>query len=595
MSRETDIEVFLKHAGWGDADRTAVPGDASSRRYMRLTRGNQKAVLMDAPRGAEAPAEPEGASAADRKALGYNALARLAGPEPAAFICIAEALTARGFSAPKVLARDLEAGFILLEDLGDDLFARVIKNDPSKEAELYESAVDTLAAIYRSSFQETLVSGDAVWRLRSYDVAAMQAEVDLLLEWYAVEAGVDISVSAMQEWTEIWAELFDHLKAHAPGLALRDFHAENIFWLPEREATACVGLIDFQDGLMAHPAYDLVSLLEDARRDVSPDLHAQLIARFCEKSGLKHDAAFKAAYAVMGAQRNAKILGIFVRLAKRDGKPHYRRLIPRVQKLFLGDIEGGEFTKLRAWFEVHLPSILKPPVTTAMVLAAGHGTRMRPLTNNRSKAMVEVGGRPLIDHMLDRLAEAGVTRAVVNVHAHADHLQAHLQTRTGLPQIVISDEREELLETGGGVVKALPLLGKEPIFICNIDAIWLENESALKNLLETWKPSQMDDLLLLAPKDKTLGYYGGGDFECSDTGHISRRKGDSAPYVYAGVQIAKLGPLKNFKAEPFSRNKVWDISLRSSRAYGVPLDGFWMHVGDPNARDEAEDILAKQT
>ena len=595
MSRETEIRKFLKEAGWGDAARAPVPGDASSRRYERLSRGGEKAVLMDAPRGAEAPAEPEGASVAERKALGYNALARLAGPEPAAFICIADALTTRGFSAPKILAQNLDAGFILLEDLGDDLFARVIKNDPPKEAELYAAAVDTLAAIYRSSFPEKLRSGEAAWRLRSYDAAAMQAEVDLLLEWYAADAGADISAAAKREWVQIWAELFNYLAAHAPGLALRDFHAENIFWLPEREAVARVGLIDFQDGLMAHPAYDLVSLLEDARRDVNPELRGDLIERFCEKSGLKNDSAFQAAYAVMGAQRNAKILGIFVRLAKRDGKPHYRRLIPRVQKLFLSDIKGGEFKALRAWFSSYLPSVLKPPVTTAMVLAAGHGTRMRPLTNDRSKAMVEVGGRPLIDHMLDRLADVGVTRAVVNVHAHADHLESHLKTRTGLPEIIISDEREELLETGGGVVKALALLGAEPIFICNIDAIWLENKSALQGLLDNWVPDKMDDLLLLAPKDDTLGYYGGGDFKCLETGHISRRTGESAPFVYAGVQIANLGPLKNFKAEPFSRNKVWDVSLKSARAYGAVLDGFWMHVGDPNARDEAEAILAKQT
>ena len=594
MSRETDIITFLKQAGWGEAARQPVPGDASSRRYERLTLEGKKAVLMDAPRGAEQPAEPEGASEAERAALGYNALARLAGPEPAAFVCIAEALTMRGFSAPKMLARDLEAGLLLLEDLGDDLFARIIKDDPAKESELYEAAVDTLAAIYRSSFSATLTSAQASWRLRDYDSAALQAEVDLLLEWYAADQGASMSNAATAEWKTIWSDLFNYLDVHAKGLALRDFHAENIFWLPEREAVSRVGLIDFQDGLMAHPAYDLVSLLEDARRDVSADLRPGLIARFCEKAGLENDSAFQTAYAVMGAQRNAKILGIFVRLAKRDGKPHYRRLIPRVQALFLNDIKGKVFAPLRAWFAAHLPSVLKPPVTTAMVLAAGHGTRMRPLTNDRSKAMVVVGGRPLIDHMLDRLAEVGVTRAVVNVHAHADHLQAHLKTREGLPEIIISDERAELLETGGGVVKALPLLGEDPIFICNIDAIWLENKSALKSLLGAWQPSQMDDLLLLAPKDETLGYYGGGDFELSNERQISRRQGDSAPYVYAGVQIARLSPLRAFKAEPFSRNKVWDVSLPAGRAYGVPLDGFWMHVGDPNARDEAEAILAKQ-
>jgi len=147
--REAAIKAFLKASGWAKASRAAAAGDASSRRYERLTMGGKKAILMDAPRGAEAPAEPVGADEAARKALGYNAAARLAGPEPAAFVCIAEALTARGFSAPHILARDLEQGFLLLEDLGDDLFASVIEKNPAEEARLYAAAVDTLAAIYR--------------------------------------------------------------------------------------------------------------------------------------------------------------------------------------------------------------------------------------------------------------------------------------------------------------------------------------------------------------------------------------------------------------------------------------------------------------
>ncbi len=623
MTRETDIKAFLQGAGWGDAARTAVPGDASTRRYERLELGEQKAVLMDAPREFETPGEPfSGASVQAREALGYNALSRLAGPDPAAFICIAEALTERGFSAPRILARDLDKGFILLEDLGDELFAAVIANDPSREPKLYTAAVDLLAALYRSSFPSVVESGEARWPLRDYDAAALQAEADLLLEWYAPDVGGRISTKAHAEWTQIWRDLYKHLDAHAKGLALRDFHAENIFWLPERQSVSRVGLIDFQDGLMAHPAYDLVSLLEDARRDVSPDMREDLIARFCEKSGLEYDDSFKTAYAVMGAQRNAKILGIFVRLAERDNKPHYRDLIPRVQKLFLNDIKGDNikgaaFADLQGWFKTHLPEIFQlpttpittapittapittAPITTAMILAAGHGTRMRPLTDDRSKAMVVLGEKPLIDHMLDRLAAVGVTRAVVNVHAHADNLEAHLKARTGLPEIIISDERAQLLETGGGVVKALPLLTdgdghNGPIFICNIDAAWKENNnSVLETMLSAWDGAVMDDLLLLAPIDDVLGYSGAGDFEADEAGVLCRRKAARAPYVYAGVQIANLAPFSEFEAIPFSRNKVWDISLKSGRVYGVVMDGFWMHVGDPKARAEAEAILEK--
>lgn len=256
-------------------------------------------------------------------------------------------------------------------------------------------------------------------------------------------------------------------------------------------------------------------------------------------------------------------------------------------------------------------------IKTAMVLAAGHGTRMRPLTNDRAKAMVEVGGRPLIDHMIDRLAEAGIERAVVNVHAHADHLEAHLKARTSGPEIIISDERDALLETGGGMVKALPLLGSEPVLACNIDAIWQEDNpqelsgmlgrwdtgpfgdkaptydtNAIRSLIKKWDPNVMDDLLLLARIHQTLGYHGKGDFLFGHDGKLERRgECESAPYVYAGVQITKLNRLAKEPIEPFSRNRIWNQTLETGTIYGHILSGFWMHVGDPQAREEAEKIL----
>jgi MurNAc alpha-1-phosphate uridylyltransferase len=232
-------------------------------------------------------------------------------------------------------------------------------------------------------------------------------------------------------------------------------------------------------------------------------------------------------------------------------------------------------------------------IKTAMVLAAGHGTRMRPLTNDRAKAMVEVGGKPLIDHMLDRLSASGIERAVVNVHAHADHLEAHLKARTKGPEIVISDEREALLETGGGMVKALPLLGEGPVLTCNIDAIWTEDDvPIIASLMNRWDASIMEDLLLLAPIERTLGYHGKGDFLFAHDGRLERRgERAAAPYVYAGVQITTLGRLAQEPIEPFSRNRIWNQTLKAGTIFGHPMDGFWMHVGDPKARGEAEAIL----
>lgn len=358
MSRDAEIDMFLKEAEWNTAIRIAVPGDASTRRYERLTLGAEKAVLMDAPKGAETSSEPEGASVEDRQALGYNALARLAGPNPEAFACIANELTKRGFSAPKIIAADLDKGLMLLEDLGDSLYANVIAKDSAMERPLYEAAIDTLAAIYRSSFPAKMHFQDMPWCVRDYDLAALQAEADLFLEWYAKDFGRDIQGAAREDWHKIWAGLFKSLSSHASGLALRDFHAENIFWLPERQATSRIGLIDFQDALFAHPAYDLVSLIEDARRDVSPELASPLLERFCEKVGLKCDDTFKTAYAVMGAQRNAKILGIFVRLAERDGKPHYRELIPRVAAHFKNNLEDPKCADLKNWISKNVPEAL---------------------------------------------------------------------------------------------------------------------------------------------------------------------------------------------------------------------------------------------
>lgn len=357
-SREADIQSFLKAAKWGAATRDPVPGDASSRSYERLTLDDKKAVLMDAPKGAETPSEPDGASIDTRKALGYNALARIAGNNPEAFAVIGHELSKRGFSAPHIIAADLDKGFMLLEDLGDNLFARVIENTPESERKLYEAAIDTLAAIYRSTFPSFAEYGGKTWRIRDYDSAALLAEADLFLDWYVKDLGRDIQESARAEWSVIWTALFQSLDAHAPGLALRDFHAENIFWLPERQAIERVGLIDFQDGLFAHPSYDLVSLIEDARRDVSPELAKPLIKRFCKKAGLKYGAKFKTAYAVMGAQRNAKILGIFVRLAVRDGKPHYRDLIPRVAVHFKNNLQDPKCADLKTWIEAYVPEAL---------------------------------------------------------------------------------------------------------------------------------------------------------------------------------------------------------------------------------------------
>lgn len=233
--------------------------------------------------------------------------------------------------------------------------------------------------------------------------------------------------------------------------------------------------------------------------------------------------------------------------------------------------------------------------TTAMVLAAGLGTRMRPLTNDRPKALVEVGGKALIDHVLDRLAEAGVTDVVVNVHWFADRLESHLAARTR-PSIRISDERAELLETGGGLKKARPLLGDGPVFVANIDSVWIDRGDALGDLIRLWNPARMDAALLLARREGSIGFEGGGDFFLGDDGALTfRGEAASAPYAYMGVHITRPDYADQGLDGPFSLSPLWRASAAEGRLFGCVLDGDWMHVGDPQARDAAEARLKAET
>ncbi len=230
---------------------------------------------------------------------------------------------------------------------------------------------------------------------------------------------------------------------------------------------------------------------------------------------------------------------------------------------------------------------------TAMVLAAGLGTRMRPLTNDRPKALVEVGGKPLIDHVLARLADAGVETAVVNVHWFAERLEAHLRSITR-PDIVISDERGKLMETGGGLKRARKLLGDDPVYVANIDSVWIDHGDALGDLARAWDADAMDTVLLLARRDQSIGFEGAGDFFMTGDGRLSFR-GDaaSAPYAYMGVHITKPQVVDDQPRGPFSLTQVWRPMAAAGRLHGVVLNGFWMHVGDPASRAEAEAELTE--
>jgi aminoglycoside/choline kinase family phosphotransferase len=283
---------FIGTTDWAGAERTVLAGDASNRRYDRLRRGGESAVLMDAP--------PE------------------KGEDVRPFLSVAAYLSGLGLSAPRVLAQDQEAGFLLIEDLGDDLFARVTARDPGAEMTLYAAATDVLA---------TLHDAPPMPGLARYDAATMTPLAALAYDWYLAES-LDRNDAAKAAFCGAFAPLLQ-AETSCTVTILRDYHAENLLWLPGRDGAARVGLLDFQDAMIGDPAYDLVSMLMDARRDVSAEVEDAMIARFCAATG-QDRAGFERRYHVVGAQRNLRILGVFARLSRRDGKRHYVDLIPRV-------------------------------------------------------------------------------------------------------------------------------------------------------------------------------------------------------------------------------------------------------------------------
>ncbi|MFQ5625235.1 MAG: nucleotidyltransferase family protein [Methyloligellaceae bacterium] len=231
---------------------------------------------------------------------------------------------------------------------------------------------------------------------------------------------------------------------------------------------------------------------------------------------------------------------------------------------------------------------------TAMVLAAGLGVRMRPLSDAHPKPLVPLDGKPLIDHVLDRLAAAGVEKAVVNVHHMADQIEAHLTSRTS-PAVEISDERDLLLDTGGGVARALAKLGDGPFFIHNSDSVWIEGaRPCLEQLAGAWNPDVMNTLLLLAPVTSALGYDGRGDFDLGPDGKLSRPDmGEDAAFVFTGVSLTHRRLFENAPEGKFSLNILWDKAINEGRAHGLRHDGVWMHVGTPDAVRQAEECMRR--
>jgi len=354
--REAERLQFLNAAGLAAAERHPLPGDASTRRYERLiTPGGTSLMLMDQAPATESVICDAGWSPDQRKAAGWNATARLSAGRIEAFAGVAGYLRSQGLSAPDIIALDAPRGLAVLEDFGDGLFARVIAAGQD-EAPLYLGAIEALARLHETPPPPSLDAHGLSWPLLDYDETALQGGADLFTEWLPrLDPRLSFSGEALAEWAAVWAPWVARGAAGASVLAHRDYHAENLIWLPDRQGPGRVGMIDFQDAVRAHPSWDLHSLLQDARRDVPPQVEAMALNRYFELRPQTDREAFMADYAALAALNEARILGIFARLIARDGKPRYRAFMPRMWRHLEQNLKRPELADVAAWFARHVP------------------------------------------------------------------------------------------------------------------------------------------------------------------------------------------------------------------------------------------------
>ena len=351
VARNAAMRQFLETSGFAEAERKHMQGDASTRAYERLTLVGQSYVFMNAPR------RPDGPPVRDGKP--YSAIAHLA-EDVTPFIAMANALRARGLSAPAIVAADRGAGFLIIEDLGDN--AVVSGTPPAPIEERYTVAASLLAALHRQTLPATLpVESGLSYTLPGYDLDALLIEAELLIDWYLPMLGSPLSVTRRRDFLTLWREALTAPLRDPPTWVMRDFHSPNLLWLPDRKDIGRIGLLDFQDAVMGSPAYDVASLLQDARVDVPELMEIALLSHYT-RARLAHEPnfdapAFAQSYAVLAAQRASKILGIFARLDRRDGKPQYLRHIPRVWGYLQRSLDHPTLTELKIWYGANIPAV----------------------------------------------------------------------------------------------------------------------------------------------------------------------------------------------------------------------------------------------
>ena len=504
------------------------------------------------------------------------------------FAKLAFFLKEKGINVPEVYATDFEKGFLLLADLGDDTFTKLL-NKGKDEAFLYELGTDALIKI--AAIKECPKGVCSLEKKRLIN------DICFFADWYIPMAkGWPLTDEERREFIDLITPLADLAFKVPNRLVLWDYHVDNIMLAPKQKECS---VIDFQDAMWGPLTYDVMSLLEDARRAVNPDVQEKMKVKFFDSLTGVQKEDFDDSYAFLSMFRHMRVLGRFTILAYVNGKPSYLQFVPHLWNMLSKTLEYPKFAGVKNWLDKVLPIEMRvipqrKNIDEAMVLAAGRGIRMRELTNNKPKPLIEVCPKALIDYNFDRLKDAGVRNVVVNLCYYGDLIKAHIDSLYQDFRITYSVEKESL-ETGGGIKNALRYFKNEAFFVCNSDVFFNEEsmKPALWRMMDVWNEGKMDVLILLQDMNFVVGDKGAGDYRIIDgkpQRNISKET-QGFDYLFGGIYIIKKSIFKEIKEEKFSSVKLFDIAQNKGRLGFVVNKSTFYHVGTPEALKLAEEKI----
>ncbi len=572
---------FLENAGWKQAQREFLTHDASFRHYERIIQREesdlpQSAILMDA--------HPQ-----------WEKLD--------SFIKIAQFLKNKGVCTPTIYAADRQKGFILLEDFGDETFTKALLSGKHQK-DLYTKAIDILSYLHKTVSDKELTSLE----ISKYTPKDTLQEVLLFFDWYIPGVlGQPLSSSKIEEFSHLFHTLYKEIADFPTSFALRDYHVDNLMVLPDTHYT---GLLDFQDAIQAPLVYDLVSLLEDARQDITEDLAQELLSHYKNSFSIppwRNDEVFSKAYVFWGLQRNLRILGVFTRLAFRDKKKRYLNYIPRLWSWVEKDLSHPFLEPLRSYFREILPKknrSLPSPFwpDQFIILGAGLGKRMRPLTDETPKPLLSFQHDTLLGFALKQVESMSPAQVAINSHYLAEQVKDYIKKKAlFFPFSTILTYESPLLETGGGVASILPYFNKQDsFFVMASDLIWTDLiESPLLQLARKFNPEQMDALLVITPTVsqgafQIHGYTGPGDFFLEEDSRLRFREQEkTATYVFPSLQILHPRLFEGEDIRPFSLVEIYKKAQKQGRLFGLLIEeGTWFHVGTPEAYETLQNYTS---